>query len=134
MGGIFIDIFELDDVGMTKFFYYLYLIFQHFQTGGWVFFQLDDFYREIPLPLGTSAFVDVARVPRTYFIALSIGIMADRFEIIFEADCLLAWKEVACRACFSEDLMWLFLEGVVDGRDLVRGIVTLDHNIVLSTI
>ena len=30
--------------------------------------------------------------------------------------------------------MWLFLEGVVDGSDLVRGIVTLDHNIVLSTI
>lgn len=90
MSGIFVYIFEPNDIRMTQFFYYLYLIFEHFQTGGRVLFQLDHFYREIPLPLGASALVDVACVPRTDFVTLSVAVVADGFRLILEAHCLLA--------------------------------------------
>lgn len=95
MRGCFIDIFELDYVGVIEFLQNLYLVIKHLKTRRWVFLEFDDFDRIFSLSLVTLASVDMTGVARAYFIFLSVKIMSDGLDLFFEADCCLGVEEVA---------------------------------------
>ena len=63
--GCSIDIFELDDVGMTQLLQYFYLVLEHLEAGRGILFQIYYLQSELSFLHHAFALVNLARIART---------------------------------------------------------------------